>query len=509
MKGLLMRHSLSATGLGMGLFLASLSPLCITAQDHDPIKQPRYRLVDVGTFGGPSSKVLEFNNNLNQHRPLLTNCADTAQLDPDYPNVNSLFAGDLYVQHAYRWSSGRLTDLGPLPGGTSSCGQGINAHGDVAGFSSNGAIDPLTGTPEIEAVLWRNGEIINLGTLGGNNSYAAAINDRGQITGNAYNSIPDPFSSLISFFGATQVHAFLSGDGGMRDLGTLGGPDSIAFYMNERSEVAGNSFTNSAPNATTGIPTLDPFLWSHGRMLDLGTLGGTIGIPDALNSRGQVAGFSNLAGDQASHPFLWDRGVLKDLGTFGGSYGEANGINDDGVVVGRANFPGDNTWDAFLWENGEMTDLGNLGCKSNAFAINSRRQVVGTSVLADCATLHSALWQDGKIYDLNDLIPSGSNFELLAASYINDEGVIAGIGFPPICNYPDGCIHAFLLFPCNGESKCENQLQSTVDMPAPLPAQGSVAPSFGKGPPVNESHERQNLLIQRGTFARWRSIADF
>jgi len=485
--------------------LAILSANLI-AQESAARHQPRYRLVDLGTLGGPNSFVSPFNNNLNKYLPLLTNCADTTRLDPDYPNINPFFGDDPYIQHGFRWSPERLADLDPLRGGTSSCGQGINILGSVAGFSTNGALDPLTGAPEIEAVLWRNREIINLGTLGGNNSLAQGINERGQIIGDANNSIPDPFAGVLVPLGATEAHAFLWEDGSMQDLGTLGGPDSSAFYLNERGEVAGYSFTNSTPNSTTGIPTVDPFLWSHGRMLDLGTLGGTFGFADALNSRGQVAGGSNLAGDQTGHPFLWDRSGLKDLGTLGGSYGEADGMNDDGVVVGFADVAGDSHVDAFLWEKGKMTDLGNPGCDSSAARINNRRQAVGTGLLAGCSTRHALLYQEGKLYDLNDLIPSGSNFELVLAWYINEEGVIAGNG-QVACDDPNGCRHAFLLFPCDGWSKCENQLQDAAL--APRPSQRPVAPSSEKSSQADVVRKHDNFPNWRNRLTRWSSIVDF
>ena len=77
--------------------------------------------------------------------------------------------------------------------------------------------------------------------------------------------------------------------------------------MNERGQVAGTSYTNTTQNPTTKVPTVDPFLWTKDKgMVDLGTLGGNSGGPNALNNRGQVIGISNLAGDQISHPFLWD-----------------------------------------------------------------------------------------------------------------------------------------------------------------------------------------------------------
>src|SRR6476469_1942690 len=196
-------------------------------------KPPHYRLVDLGTFGGPVSIVVGGTGNLNQRNTLVTSCADTSSLDPEYPNVNPWLGDDPYIQHGFWTRGGRLHDLGVLPGGTGSCGAGINSSGTVTGFSTDGYLDPLTGYPESHSTRWQDGDILDLGTLGGNESYANFINERGQITGAALNAIPDAFT-IDLFIGATQVHAFLWEHGSMQDLGTLGGPDSIGYYINDR-----------------------------------------------------------------------------------------------------------------------------------------------------------------------------------------------------------------------------------------------------------------------------------
>jgi len=344
-----------------------------------------------------------------------------------------------------------------LPGGNCSNAGTINSKGEIAGNSEIGEIDPVFGVRQIRAVVWADGQIKNLGTLGGNESAASAINNRGEVVGLTLNAIPDPFSLFdVVIFGSsagTQTRAFLWQNGVMQDLGTLGGPDAQAISINERGQVTGFSYTNSIPNADTGMPTLDPFLWQNGRMTDLGTLGGTFGLPFALNNRGQVVGDSNLAGDLTFHPFFWDGRQLTDLGTLGGDNGDAFALNDAGDVVGDASLSGSQTMHAVLWKNGVITDLGTVegDTDSMAMSINSKAQVVGTSSIpCTIAQSHAFLWEEGSIVDLNDLIPS-SGFRLSCGFFINDSGEIAGIGFLPGCEASDPivCGHAYLLIPCD------------------------------------------------------------
>ena len=343
-------------------------------QPVSPSQGLRYRLIDLGTFGGPNSSETQESPFIN-NTGMVVGFADTAIHNPSNPEG--------FVFHAFRWRGGPLRDLGTLPGGVNSFAVWSNNAGEVVGLSENGRIDPLLGIPQGRGVLWRKGgQIVNLGTLGGHESLAAYINNRGQIAGFATNRKRDPF--ITEFNWGTQTRAFLWQKGIMRDLGTLGGPDANAVIVNNHGQVAGGSYTNSRPNPDTGIPTLDPFLWTHGTMADLGTLGGTVGFALTLNNRGQVAGLSNLAGNQTAHPFLWSRGKLKDLGTLGGTFGIAAWMNNAGEVAGGATTRADKAFHAFFWRKGKMTDLGTINgdtCSAAHF-MNSRGQVVGTS--GDC-----------------------------------------------------------------------------------------------------------------------------
>ena len=274
--------------------------------------------------------------------------------------------------------------------------------------------------------------------------------------------------------------AFLWQIGETQDLGTLGGPGSFAFFVNEREQVAGMSFPNSTASSNCPFPLIThPFLWDDGKMVDLGTLGGTCGLAMALNNRGQVVGQSNLAGDQTAHPFIWDKCTLSDLGTLGGTFGNALWVNDAGQIVGGATNQNDQAFLAFLWKNEVMTNLGTLdgdAC-SGADYINSKGQVVGTSAKTcafTAADRHAFLWENGQMIDLNTFLPPTSSLQQLTDGYnINDRGEIFGLGLArarPGCADEFACGHVFVLIPCDrdhsDEEGCE---ESNEDGTAAIP----------------------------------------
>src|SRR5215831_2418122 len=157
------RLSLSAS---YALLMALFVPIQLAAHDTQDHRHHHYKLIELGTFGGQRSYIpvdelasigLELNNS-----GVLVGFAETATPDPTPPLC---FTADCLVSYAFRWKGGAISNLGSLRPGWSSAPQAISRNGLIAGYSENGEIDPLLGSAEVRAVLWRNDDITDLGTL--------------------------------------------------------------------------------------------------------------------------------------------------------------------------------------------------------------------------------------------------------------------------------------------------------------------------------------------------------
>jgi len=448
-----MRHGRLSPIVGSALIAMLAVPFTglaqVQPQKHQQ-KHKHYTLIDLGTLGGPNS-FLNGDSRVLNSGGAAAGIADTSVYDPNC---------GCYVDHAFRWRNGVMTDLGTLPGGANSIANSINSGGAVAGWSENGFVDPLSGIPAFVATVWNHGQVRDLGTLGGSFSGAIGVNDRGEAAGFAANTIldPDGFSTLLLFgvsVPTTQWHAALwQTNGTIEDLGTLGGPASFAIFANERGQVAGLSYTDSVPNPETGMPTVAPFIWENGQMTNLGSLGGPCAETAGLNNRGQVAGTS-CTGVWA-HAYLWHDGTMQDLGTLGGTYSRADGLNDSGEVVGQSSPAGDQSFDGYLWRDGVMTDLGSIGSDgcSNALSINAKSQIVGESASCDGDSHHPYIWENGgPMVDLNTLVSPASDILVHEPLFISDQGEIAASG-----DLPNGDQHAVLLIPKDGDDEAESEL---------------------------------------------------
>ena len=174
-----MKSRTSTCIAAIAVFAALAVPVPLAAQDKKNNQHHHYRLIDLGTFGGPQSWVLggfELGGGaILNNGGAVVGAADTPDSNPNYPNCSfasiscNLFGiPDRFAEHAFQFGKGVLTDLGVLPGGYNSFAAGVSANGLIAGNSENGIIDPILGVAESRAVLWSgDGQISDLGTLPG------------------------------------------------------------------------------------------------------------------------------------------------------------------------------------------------------------------------------------------------------------------------------------------------------------------------------------------------------
>jgi probable HAF family extracellular repeat protein len=277
----------------------------------------------------------------------------------------------------------------------------------------------------------------DLGSLGGSFAAAGGISNTGWIEG--YSLLP----------GDNEYHEFLYHDGVMKDLGTLGGPDSFSEYRpNNRGDAGGQSETSAFdPNGEdfcelgTGLICL-PFFWHNNKMTPQPTLGGNNGAGYGINDLGEMGGTAENTTVEPScadagtgelfqyKPAIWKGGRIRELPLLHGDpVGVAYAINNHSQAVGQAGPCGvevnlGTPSHAMLWQNNKAINLGSLGGTLNNLAqdINNKGQIVGLSELSGDATFHAFLWQQDKMTDLGalpgDIHSNGES--------INIEGEVVG-----------------------------------------------------------------------------------
>ncbi|HYM27981.1 MAG TPA: hypothetical protein VET66_07510 [Steroidobacteraceae bacterium] len=240
------------------------------------------------------------------------------------------------------------------------------------------------------------------------------------------------------------------------DTGTLGGGVGFGSGINELGWISGGSADEAG--------ALHAALWSPGKVIDLGTLGGTNSAVEwpVKNNHGLVVGISETAtadplGETFScgafiatngHtclPFLWQNGTLGALPLLGGNNGFATGVNNAGVAVGWAETarhdatcvaPQQLQFEAVAWgpAAGQQRVLAPLPSDSSsaATAINDAGEAVGISGDCDVAVgafsaRHAVLWLNGRPIRLATLGGKGWNTPMA----ISNSGIIVGFSDTP------------------------------------------------------------------------------
>ena len=326
-----------------------------------------------------------------------------------------------------------------------------------AGGGSGALTPPPTSGTQASAsaittnVLYR---VTELPTLGGILGSAAAINAREWAMGTA-----DPSGDVVS-------HAALWIDGRVKDLGTLGGPNSAIAWpnLNDFGVISGISETRAMntykePWSCTGffLPVTQPtghvcvaFRWQNNAMRALPTLGGEDGYGAGNNNFGQVAGWAETPTHDRTctngqvlqfKPVMWDASSrAHELPTLPGDPdGAATAINDVGQIVGISGLC-DQAAGRFtaihpvIWQRGVVRELFDPGAHAwnTPQAINDRGDVTGFINMPGAGDAAGKLqpiafvWTpSGGLKKIPPLAGDAYSF----GNGINDEGDVVGISF--------------------------------------------------------------------------------
>jgi probable HAF family extracellular repeat protein len=171
--------------------------------------------------------------------------------------------------YPFLWQNGRMSLLAPAAEQGPGDAVRINAEGDTVGI--------VFGSAATSSYLVRQGRLLPIPQMGGNCLWAVGLNDRGQVVG------------MGDIDRADTVRAFLWQQGMSRpqDLGTLGGKRSYAAAINNAGDVVGEA--QKADNAFRAA------LWHAGKIVDLNSVlpansGWVLFYATAINRAGQIVG---------------------------------------------------------------------------------------------------------------------------------------------------------------------------------------------------------------------------
>lgn len=291
--------------------------------------------------------------------------------------------------------------------------------------------------------------IQDLGTFGGNSSFASAINNHGVVVGTAYDENND-INAFIYDGDLKRIDPQARQAFGINDNGTVVGSVTLGAFSysstNNNFSLLGNQ-TDSAYDINNNetivgyvrSSTNYAFSYTDGNLTNLGILPGsyTSGAY-GINDNGVIVGNSS------TKAFVYQDNQLTSLEPTLGDFSFALDINNNDIITGYYR-NSDNLYDSFFVKDGELLSFVDFnGYNTFSQAINDNGLSVGrytTGNLPDDSFAYLADL-DGSIFDLNDLDILNNTFDqLTVARDINNRGQIVGSGLV------NGETRAFLLTP--------------------------------------------------------------
>ena len=316
---------------------------------------------DLGTLGGARSEATEINE-----RGQVVGWSD---------------APDATI-HGFFWDGGSLQDLGPIarfgmPGvswATFYAGPWsplhINARGQVVGNrpgdGGSGFADAGGGT-----FLWEDGVTQPLPL-----DFVSDINNRGEVAG----WVMRPDTS-----GALKRRAAVWREGVLTELGTLGGDESWAVAISNSGWVTGSSRTE--PRFYTGsmTPHVIPFRWRDGVLEDPGRVANeTEWLAQFVSDQGLIsAGHRVFCGT-----WVWAQAPWQSIEPSSCTWAFA--MNGAGAITGAKGSL--SVGSAFVWRDGVMHDLAVPGRASRGHALSANGVVAGQTLTGSSSRPQAAMW---------------------------------------------------------------------------------------------------------------------
>lgn len=219
--------------------------------------------------------------------------------------------------------------------------------------------------------------ILDLGTLGGTQSYGYSLNTPAGLNSLLIVGNADPASGA-------PLAAYWLVDVGTQEIkkgflpSVTGATQSTGYDVNQAETIVGWTYFRNPDGTSDGSRATRWAKGAAGWTADLiPTLNGSRHDASTINASGWIAGASPTAAAE-EHFYLFDGATTIDRGGFGGPV-ETHDVNVHGTIVGASST--NLTAHAFIsYPNAPPELLPNLGGRSGARAINDQGEIVGYSL---------------------------------------------------------------------------------------------------------------------------------
>jgi probable HAF family extracellular repeat protein len=298
-------------------------------------------------------------------------------------------------------------------------GTAINNKGEVTGQAVFFSPDVAS-----EAFLFDGTTTTGFSLLGSKGNIGSSINGKGEIVGTFTPPAADPVPDL------TQAYLYRTA-GVTFNLDPRLGGQSVATGINNAEHITGAISTGVCNfmfgQGCTTLGDTHAFLDSGLGPMDIGTLGGNFSQGMGINQHDEIVGASNATTNGPNHVFVYSQGSMRDAGMFDHDSSIGTAINDEGKIIGTAIGP-TGTPIGFVLSDGGFEPIPGLdgGTTSLPSGINRQGNIVGASDVGGGGANHAVLYREGKLVDLNDLVDPSLTL-LTGAAGINDKGqIVAG-----------------------------------------------------------------------------------